>query len=727
MSRYLLLLSSLMFILLFTDHTDDTEAHESDQQSIIIEVEGDPTEHQAYLEKYYPLIDVVAVYDQLFNGIALQAPREKLAKISSLEFIKATHAVQTYEANIVPPKQDQHHPSIIPGNLNTTTFTGKGVKVAVIDTGIDYHHPDLQKNYAGGYDLVDLDNDPMETDESQGIPTEHGTHVAGIIAANGNIKGVAPDAEIYAYLALGPGGSGSSIQVIAAMERALKDGVDIMNLSLGNIVNGPDYPTSVAVNRAVELGMIVVIANGNNGPNHWTIGSPATATRAVSVGATASPRTIPSLHVKKEDKQIRMTPMQGALPWMFKKDYEMVHMNDKQQNLHGKIALIKRGDQSFYDKAKQAQEDGAVAAVIYNHEAGTFQGAVDNGKHPLQIPVVSITQEDGEWLIEQLEAGTLYIDTIYEQTEKNVAPFSSRGPVTINWEIKPDVLAPGTNILSTVPDGYRELQGTSMAAPYVTGVIALMKEAHPQWSNEQIIGALKTTASQIEHSKEGVLEPISQGMGEIQIEEALHPQTIINDPLLSFGKVNSYQETKEIELTIENRTNKSQQFHFDIPKQQKGITWKLPKSFTLSGRERKTLPIQLSVTTQQLEEALYQGWLTLHQADQIYQLPYLFMNHDADYPKTMGFEFSLKPLSEKVYSYRFYAVDELKSVEVNLYQSDTLMFDRQLLKLTDLQIGINEGELSRKDVGDPGHYLASITIQLMDGTFETLETEVWID
>src|SRR5699024_8433393 len=116
------------------------------------------------------------------------------------------------------------------------------------------------------------------------------------------------------------------------------------------------------------------------------------------------------------------------------------------------------------------------------------------------------------------------------------------------------------------------------------------------------------------------------------------------------------------------------------------------------------------VTTQQLEEALYQGWLTLHQADQSYQLPYLFMNHDADYPKTMGFEFSLKPLSEKVYSYRLYAVDELKSVEVNLYQPDTLMFERQLLKLTDLQIGINEGELSQKDVGDPGHYLASIKI-----------------
>src|SRR5690625_4003952 len=253
--RYLLFLSS--FILLFT--YNHGLALGSDKESIIIEVEGDPHEHRSFIEKNYPFIEVVAIYDQLFNGLALQAPPKRLAKISSLEFIKATHAVQTYEANDFTEVDDQSQHSIIPGELNTTGFTGKGIKIAVIDTGIDYHHPDLEQNYEGGYDVVDLDEDPMETLVSQGIPTEHGTHVAGIIAANGEIKGVAPDAEIYAYRALGPGGSGSSIQVIAAMEKALEDGVDIMNLSLGNIVNGPDYPTSAAVNRAVELGMIVVI------------------------------------------------------------------------------------------------------------------------------------------------------------------------------------------------------------------------------------------------------------------------------------------------------------------------------------------------------------------------------------------------------------------------------------------------------------------------------------
>src|SRR5699024_12302417 len=104
----------------------------------------------------------------------------------------------------------------------------------------------------------------------------------------GHIKGVAPDAEIYAYRALGPGGVGSSIQVIAAMEQALKDGVDIMNLSLGNTVNGPDYPTSKAVSLATEAGVAVIVANGNAGPDCWTIGDPATANTAFSVGAYAS-------------------------------------------------------------------------------------------------------------------------------------------------------------------------------------------------------------------------------------------------------------------------------------------------------------------------------------------------------------------------------------------------------------------------------------------------------
>lgn len=195
-----------------------------------------------------------------------------IKKAAQLDFVAESYPVQTYTTQTQHDMKKeleakkQGSPFVLPEALNDTSFTGKGVTVGVIDTGIDYEHPDLRANYSGGFDVVDLDDDPMETTEE--LPTLHGTHVAGIIAADGALQGVAPDAEILAYRALGPGGSGTSIQVIAAMEEAVRDEVDIINLSLGNTVNGPDYPTSKAVNEAAKQGVAVVVANGNDGPKN---------------------------------------------------------------------------------------------------------------------------------------------------------------------------------------------------------------------------------------------------------------------------------------------------------------------------------------------------------------------------------------------------------------------------------------------------------------------------
>src|SRR5690606_21862642 len=221
------------------------QAQEEDQ-SIIIEVEGNPLEHKKYLETFHPFITVIATNNKLFNRLALQGSPNDLAKMGTLDFVKAVHTVQTYQTNSIHTNLYQKPAStvedvtqgnpdiVLPSTLNNTNFTGKGITVGVVDTGIDHTHPDLKENYEGGYDLVDLDADPMETLETEGMPTNHGSHVAGIIAADGNLKGVAPDAKIRAYRALGPGGSGTSVQVIAAMEQAVEDGVDIINLSLGN-------------------------------------------------------------------------------------------------------------------------------------------------------------------------------------------------------------------------------------------------------------------------------------------------------------------------------------------------------------------------------------------------------------------------------------------------------------------------------------------------------------
>lgn len=705
----------------------------NEEQSIIIEIEGDPHEHRKHIEIYYPFVEIVAIYDELFNGIALKATERKLVKLSSADFIKAVHPVYTYEAMTDFRKEldnlqtKSNENVVFPAQINNTNYTGKGVKVGVIDTGIDYTHPDLASNYRGGYDLVDLDDDPMETLPNEGIPTIHGTHVAGIIAANGNLQGVAPDAQLFAYRALGPGGSGTSIQIIAAMEQAVKDHMDVINLSLGNSINGPDFPTSMAVNKAVELGIAVVIANGNSGPNKWTVGSPATATNALAVGAKMNEQLIPFLNDRLANKSIQLNMMAGSEQWNLMKDYQLVQLGDHSISPTGKIAITKRGETSFYDKAKQAEEEGAVALLIYNNEDDSFFGSIEHDHEPILIPVASISQEDGHWLLEKTKNNSYFMNTDFHKMSSGIAPFSSRGPVTISWDIKPDLLAPGTNVISTVPNGYELLQGTSMAAPHVAGAIAVIKEAHPHWTNEQIVSALKTTANRLKTEDDVTFDPIIQGMGEIQLQKAIETTTLIDHSLLSFGKLTNFKEVKTIDLTIENLTNKPKKYTFDIPKKTKGITLNLPKSFIVEGKSRKTIPIELQVMTSLLDEGVHQGWVTLSEPDETYKLPYLFVNQTADYPKAMGFDFSLKPFTEDVYQYQVYVTEPVVRMDVQLINPNSLMYERTFLNLTKLEVGMNEGEIKKTDIGERGHYHAIITVLLESGEYDSYVTELYID
>ncbi|WP_052345760.1 S8 family serine peptidase [Paucisalibacillus sp. EB02] len=737
--RYLRL-AILVFtiIMTFTIQSPVQAKDKDNHQSIIIEVEGNPLEHKKYIETYHPFITVIATYNKLFNGLALQGSPNDLAKMGTLDFVKAVHTVQTYQSNSFNKTNLYQEPAkavedvmkgnpdiVLPSTLNNTRYTGKGITVGVVDTGIDHTHPDLKGNYEGGYDLVDLDDDPMETLETEGMPTNHGSHVAGIIAANGSLKGVAPDAKIRAYRALGPGGSGTSVQVIAAMEQAVEDGVDIINLSLGNSVNGPDYPTSVAVNRAAELGVAVVIANGNSGPDNWTVGAPATATKALAVGAFANSQTVPMLYDSFSDKKILILPMVGSVPWELAMDYKIA--TGKTTELEGKIALIKRGEVPFYELAKEAEDKGAIAAIIYNNEEGIFQGAIHDQSQPITIPVVSVSKEDGEWLVQfASDQSHPYIETIYEKKSSGIATFSSRGPVTVNWEIKPDVLAPGTNILSTVPGGYMPLQGTSMASPHVAGVIALIKEAKPNWTNEQIFGALKTTAQRIADEKGQPAEPIVQGMGKVDPMQAIDTPTIIYNPSLTFGKINEYRKTQTVNLTIENTSKKPRKFSFNIPSKHQGVSWNLPLPFKVDAGEKVEIPVELSITSPQMEKGIHQGWLELSSEGETYHLPYLYINETADYPKATGFEFTLKPFSKDEFVYRLYVTEDNRSVEVELYDPHTLLFDRTLFRIEDTQVGMNEGYIKKRDIGKPGRYLAIITLQLEDGTYESYETELVI-
>ncbi|WP_181346769.1 S8 family serine peptidase [Thalassobacillus sp. CUG 92003] len=685
------------------------------EETVILELDQPSAEFMEQLERRIPRLEVVATYEKVFNGIAVKGDAEELDKLSRLDAVINTHPVQTYRA-----LTNQSVPFLTEDKQDTSksTFTGEGVKVGVIDTGVDYTHPDLKANFQGGFDVVDFDDDPMETiDEGATI---HGTHVAGIIAADGKMKGIAPDAELYGYRALGPHGMGTSVQVIAAIEEAVKDGMDVINLSLGNDVNGPDWPTSMAVSKATKLGVTVVVAAGNAGPETWSVGSPATAPEVIAVGASNPPLQKPYLYHAFHRKKIAMEPLVGSVPWELDKRYPIKSAPQAKgviPEAKGHILLMERGGTPFTEKAEQAEEAGAEALIIYNNEEGELQGALTE-EGAINIPIVSISQANGEWLLEHVANQDEWMETQFQSMTDQMAPFSSRGPVTVNWAIKPDIVAPGVAIDSTVPGGgYAELQGTSMAAPHITGVAALVKQAHPHWSPAEIKAALLSGAEPLTDESSGLYPPMVQGFGKVRIQEALDPDFLISSGPLNFGKLNETFTETTAEITLENQSDAKRNVAFERPQHQPGLRWDMPKSTTLQPGEKATYIIRLRVDAHMTEGGFQQGYVTMKTDERDYRIPYSYMVETSDYPRVMGFELVPTWHSKDNAHYRFYLAERAESLQVDLYDPSTFIFRKRLLSLQDLEPGTITGELKNQQTTAVKEWLAVITVRTESGHF----------
>jgi len=716
MRQETMIIITILSIFLFP--TEEIQA-ENSLTPIIIQVEENPYEIKKRIEKEYPRIEVVEVFDRLLKGIGLLLPSRDIPSFLSEEYITISYPVRSYR----PATTGQTRVRISqPKELHSTVYTGKGVKVAVIDTGIDYNHPDLSHNYKGGYDLIDLDDNPMETTSKEGVPTNHGSHVAGIIAANGQLEGVAKHADLYAYRALGPGGQGTSIQVIAALEKAVKEKVDVINLSLGNTINGPDFPTSLAVNKTVDLGIAVVVANGNDGPDFWSVGSPASSSKALSVGAMEEESRQAYLHDSLEEKKIPLSELPNQALWNLKKDYEILPYQEAKGSFHQKIILITKEGKNLSDQIKQAVDKEALALLLTDELVKDFLEF--NQEESIDIPLGFIKEEDASWLLQQTMSKPYYIETIYEKQPQGVATFSSKGPVTSNWQIKPDIIAPGANILSTIPGDYGVSSGTSMAAPHVAGAIAVIKEANPEWTNKQVVQSIKTSALPLKDSDGNLLAPTHQGMGLIQVEEAISTPILIENPLLAFGKISKFKEEQRIDLILENVSAEEQDISFSTPKRKKGLSWKLPINQKIGAREKLHLPIELSITTSLLEEGIHQGWLPLRIGAKFYSLPYLFINKEDDYPKVMGFTVGIDPKQKDKFSYQFYTAEALSSVQVDIFHPITLQHEQKIVNEKNIELGLHEGEIEGDANQLQGNYLAVITLITEEGKVETEEMNV---
>ena len=419
---------------------------------------------------------------------------------------------------------------------------GEGITVAIIDTGVDFNHPDLlgwgeDGKVIGGYNFVQTNQPPLDNNG-------HGTQVAGVIAADGEIVGIAPKAKILAYKVSEDGEGVSSDLIIRAIEKAVEDGADIINISLG--VNKTNSKIDKAVNDALEKEVFVVTAAGNDGPGFHTIGSPGRNFGSVTVGATYNNLTsslVATLEI--DEKPYTVIPMVGSSQLKKPVEGKIVFGGygklEELENLDVKnsILLVERGSDIegellyFSIKEKNAANAGAEALIVYNDRPGIFLGElihefIELGYTPT-IPVVSMDREEGIRIKENLDN---YDDGVLHlfYNPDFVAHFSSRGPVS-PFYIKPEIVAPGAYINTTQNNaGYNFTSGTSYAAPHVSGAAALLLQKNPELHHHEIKSILLTTVKPVSDAYGNEFSVKEAGAGRLDIQKAFEAKLIILPP-----------------------------------------------------------------------------------------------------------------------------------------------------------------------------------------------------
>ncbi|MEB9692554.1 S8 family serine peptidase, partial [Bacillus cereus] len=464
------------------------------------------------------------VYNTLFSGFSISVPGDQITALASLPEVKAVYPNLTYKLHETSKSTTNEEAPNIGGptigapeawNLKDPSgkpLDGKGMKVAIIDSGVDYTHPDLKANYIGGYDTVDEDDDPMDGNV-------HGTHVAGIIAGNGKIKGVAPNASILAYRVMNDGGTGTTDDIIQGIERAIQDGADVLNLSLGQDLNVPDQPVTLTLERAAKLGVTTVVSNGNDGPKPWSVDAPGNASSVISVGASTVSIPFPTFQVAGSNKSYQGLPLSKA-DFQVGNDAQLVYVgygnssDYAKQDVKGKFALVLQGTSSTLVKAEQAKQAGAIGVLLISNEKEIDLMPEYFERADIALPVMQLSNTNGEELKNVITKRKKNIKIGQPNQTELIGNFSSRGPSQGSWLIKPDVIAPGVKITSTVPrGGYESHNGTSMAAPQVAGAVALLRQMHPDWTTEQLKSALANTAKTLKDVNENTYPVMAQGSG----------------------------------------------------------------------------------------------------------------------------------------------------------------------------------------------------------------------
>jgi subtilisin family serine protease len=545
------------------------------------------------------------VFQRLWRGVSVRSTAAG-STLAALRGVRAVFPVLTFEPGPVETSLPElaHALTMTGADIaqNTLGLTGAGVKVGVIDSGVDYDHPDLGGGFgagfrvATGYDFVGdrfnavgsggalIAHPDADPDDCNG----HGTHVAGIVGASGDFsaggaRGVAPGVTFGAYRVFGCEGSTDADIVLAAMERALADGMDVVNMSIGaGFQTWPQYPTAVGADALVDAGVVVVTSIGNSGQfGIYSASAPGVGRKVIGVGSIDNSHVgVASFILNPGGSVIGYTTLSGTAtaagppaPPTTGTTPEIVFVgrgcvdgdlatpgNQTDPYLAdpaGKVALIVRGVCSFNEKYDRAATAGAAGVIVQNSVPGIFFGGsvVSRG-----IFGIAVSQADGNTIHAAPSPTATWTDTMIDvpnPTGGLISTFSSFG-LTAELALKPDIAAPGGLIRSTVPieqGRYAVISGTSMASPHVAGAAALLLEARPAATPAAVQTALMNSADPAVWSGNpslGFLDYVHrQGAGMVDIDDAITATTTVTPAKLSLGEGTGAAATNET-LTITN-------------------------------------------------------------------------------------------------------------------------------------------------------------------------------
>jgi subtilisin family serine protease len=622
-----------------------------------------------WLRRNAPQAKVTSEYDVALNGVAVTLNG------TSLDVIRAAPQVLSaeYQGLYHPLAHDDPDLMLIdaweawqlaPAGPERA---GEGVKIAIIDTGIDVRHPCFndagypESNSNAPDNVVNGGtNDKVIYAEAfynklgkSGFGTAdedgHGTHVAGTAACNAHTpawiddpsngpvdipydpSGVAPGAMLGNFNVF-PGNleESRSEDILNALQRAYELGFDVVNMSLGGGSHGVQDLLSRVVDLYDRAGLVSAIAAGNSGPGDETVESPGFAERAIGVGASSvghfvgSPVTAGGSTFGAASGEFATVAQDLTAPLAVVLEGEINTVTEigtacsalAPGSLTGTIALISRGTCSFSTKIRNAEAAGAVAVIMVNNVAGDpISMASDGTPNQPTIPAYMVGLTDGLLLKEMdgapttIAANLAYFDTANDNI---MASFSSEGPTDVRFRVKPDVVAPGVNVLSsqpawacqqTSPSCWAFFQGTSMATPHVAGSAAVVIDVHPDWTAADVRSAIVNTAERgvLKDAVTGtniVDDPNVVGAGLENLNNAVLAQVSLDPVSLSFGGVPSGSgQGRSNEMIVKNISDATATFEFSVDASpDNGTSYSVfPTSVTLAPGASTTINVSVDV------------------------------------------------------------------------------------------------------------------------------------